>query len=200
LSPADFEIMFQPAKDDWPFAADRFGGQTTKEKTMTSKDILNQAFKALDNGDYDTVSSLLDHNFRFSGPTPYPLNAQEFIAFERAIRAAFPDVRHNGTVRSESADGWVSGEVRVTGTHKAALEMPYIPKIGATNKKFKLPTERWSAQVQNGKVVSFSADVPADGGLVGILTQIGRDDVADCLKTPGADCRTLPESKGAMYL
>jgi len=160
---------------------------------MSPREILSEVLVALDKGNYDKVLSLLSGDFKFSGPVPEPVGANEFVAFERALRAALPNLRHNGKVYSEAEGEWVRGEVRVTGTHKSVLDMPAIPPVEATGKKIKLPTERWVALVRDGKIISFAAEVGPDGGLIGILKQIGRADLADCLLAKGSDCRTYGE-------
>jgi hypothetical protein len=56
-----------------------------------------------------------------------------------------------------------------------------------------LPTERWTAYVSDGKITSLDVEVNADGGFLAALKQIGREDLADCLRTAGRDCRTIEE-------
>jgi hypothetical protein len=162
---------------------------------MSTSDLVKEVFNALDDGDYDIVSANLDRDFKFSGPTPNPIGKQEFIAFERALRRAMPDLKHNCSVLWEGKESEARGEVRVTGTHQNVLDLSYVPKVEATSKRVKLPTERWTARVKNGRIVSFAAEVGPDGGLLGILKQIGREDLADCLRTKGGDCRIYEESK-----
>lgn len=52
------------------------------------------------------------------------------------------------------------------------MEMPVIP---ATGKAFKLPVEHTNVAVEDGKIVRVHAETPADGGLTGILQQLGVD-------------------------
>jgi ketosteroid isomerase-like protein len=164
---------------------------------MLSTDVLTEMFIALDKGDDDKVRSLLDRDFEFSGPAPEPIGAEEFIAFERALHQALPNLRHNGVVYSEDSGDWVRGEVHVTGTHRGVLELPMLPKVIPTRKKVTLSPERFLALVRDGKILSFAAEVGPDGGLIGILKQIGRKDLADCLGIKGADCRTIGQDLSA---
>jgi hypothetical protein len=89
--------------------------------------------------------------------------------------------------------------VRLTGTHEGKVDVRWVAPVAATMKKISLPASKWQARINNGKIVSLSAEVPPDGGLIGMLLQIGRKDLADCLRTPGADCRGLPETWESLY-
>ncbi len=163
---------------------------------MSSSDVLKELLQTLDTGGYDKARTLLDKDFKFSGPMPGAVGRDEFIAFEKSIRTAMPDLKHNGVISWEGRTGEVRGEVRIAGTQTGSLDMPYIPNVNPSNKAVKLPTERWTANVKDGKVISFAAEVGPDGGLLGILKQIGRDDLADCLRTHGLDCRLYEENAG----
>jgi ketosteroid isomerase-like protein len=199
LSQGGFESTFQVASGGQPGAADRRFTRKTKEKIMTAKDVMSSLFKALDSGDYITASGLLDRDFKFTGPAPTAMNAQDFINWERALRTAFPDIRHNAVIRGEKEGSRANGEVRLTGTHEGKVDVRWVAPVAATMKKISLPASKWQARINNGKIVSLSAEVPPDGGLIGMLLQIGRKDLADCLRTPGADCRGLPETWESLY-
>jgi hypothetical protein len=164
---------------------------------MTSSDIVKELFSALDSGNYTKADSYLDNNFKFSGPTPTALGKAEFLAFEKAMRASTPNVDHGITVSWESKDGEVRGEAHVRGTHTKDLNLPMIPLVKATNKSYRLPAEKYTAWVKNGKIASIAVDTPTDGGVIGMLTQIGREDIADCLRTKGLNCRADYEETGS---
>ncbi len=164
---------------------------------MTNSDIANKLFAALDAKKWDEAAGYLTKDFKFTGPMPNPLNKDEFIAFQRAIHTGLPDFNHNASVASESKEGEIRGTVKVTGNHRGVLEMPMIPKIEATNKRVELPKEKWTIQAADGKIKSLHVDVPPDGGFLNLLRQIGRDDVADCLRAGNRDCRTIEAGAGA---
>ncbi len=155
---------------------------------MSSAEVIAETFAALDAGDYETAAGLLDREFEFSGPTLQPLGAKEFIAFESALRSAMPNLKHNCLVYSTEDGDWVRGQVQIAGTHRRPLDLPNLPILAATRKRVKLPAERFVAVVRDGRIVSFAADVGPDGGLMGILKQLGRDDLADCVGAGGRDC------------
>jgi hypothetical protein len=122
---------------------------------------------------------------------PEPVGADEFIGFERAIRGAMPNINHNQVILSEDIGGWVRGKVRVAGLHTGTLDLPFLAKVGPTKKSIQLPTERWTALVKDDKIVSLKVEVGLNGGLIGILKQMGRQDLVNCLGAKGADCRTI---------
>ena len=160
---------------------------------MTNSELVKEAFAALDGQNFDKFSSYLAKDYKLRGVTPTPLDRNQFIAFTRAMAAAFPDIKRNVTVLWEGKDGEVRGEMQVTGTHQGALALPFIPVVEATNKTVRLPKDRWICEIKNGKAVSFTVESAQDGGVLGLLKQIGREDLADCLRTAGRDCRTIEE-------
>jgi hypothetical protein len=158
---------------------------------MSNSEIVGELFGALDAGNDDAARGCLDKNFMFSGLTPAALDGREFVAFVRSLRQAMPDLKIHAVATWEGPAGEVRGESRIGGTHRNALDLPFVPKVNATNRVVTLPTEHWTAYVRNGKVASLHSEVGADGGLPGLLVQLGREDLANCLRTKGIDCRAV---------
>jgi hypothetical protein len=70
----------------------------------------------------------------------------------------------------------VTGRVHITGTHSRDLTMPMVPDIGtihATGKKISLPEERVHIKVKDNKITRFEVDKTPNGGVTGILSQLG---------------------------
>lgn len=136
---------------------------------------LAQAFEQVINtGDWDTVASYLADDFQFSGPVPEPVGAAEWIRLNRTMQAGMPDMSVN--LRIISVEGDVIRSVdQLTGTHTADLDLTPlgIGVIPATGRKVSLPQESGVARVRDGKVVSIELNTPENGGLVGLLAQLG---------------------------
>jgi ketosteroid isomerase-like protein len=160
---------------------------------MTNSELVKEAFAALDAGNFDKFTNYLAKEYKIHGLTETPMDRDQFLAFARATYAAFPDISRNVVVLWEGKDGEVRGEMHVTGTHRGTLNLPFLPEVAATNKSVHLPKNRWTCQVKNGKAVSFTIESGAVSPLIAMLTAIGRDDLADCLRTKGRDCRTIEE-------
>jgi predicted ester cyclase len=138
-------------------------------------DVVLQLLHAVEEKDYDRAERFLTKDFSFSGPTPKPVDRNEFIEVHRHLLQAIPDWRFNFTVIKEDANE-VTGRVHITGTHSRDLTMPMMPDIGtihATGKKISLPEERVHIKVKDNKITRFEVDKTPNGGVTGILSQLG---------------------------
>lgn len=131
----------------------------------------NNAFLA---GDQAAFRAYMTDDFVFTGPVPQPLGPDAYAGLMHTLQAAMPDMDNHLQISSESGDT-AHGSVQIEGTHTgdfdlSAMNMSVIPP---TNKPVKLPEETFVIKVKEGKISEFAVSVPADGGLKGILTQIG---------------------------
>ena len=130
---------------------------------------------ALDNAEKGIIrESDYTEDMTFSGPVPKPLKREEYVSVMKNMIAGIPDWNYHA--RDFSSDGdTVRATVEISGTQTRTLQ-PVIPGMSAlppTNKKFKLPKEYLTVKVRGDKICEFHADVPANGGVSGILTQLG---------------------------
>ncbi len=139
---------------------------------MSNLDVARKALHALAAGDVITLNSLVTDDFQFAGITPQPLGKQEFLEFSQAIHAAFPDFAFHETTSSENGDT-VTIKHTITGIHTGTLNAPGLPPIPATGKPIALPEETSVYTLKDGKVVRMQAYPAPDGGLTGILKQLG---------------------------
>ncbi len=165
---------------------------------MSPTEAIRKMIAAVEAGDYSGVAGVLDRDFTFAGSAPHPLGRGEFLEFARAIHGALPDVKYNLKITAEKDSEWVRGEIRFTGTHAGELDLPYLPKVPATRRSVKIAAEKFVAKVHDGKIVSFSIETGPNSGLMGILKQIGREDLADCLRAGNVDCRTMETGPSAV--
>jgi hypothetical protein len=130
---------------------------------------------ALGNMEKGTIrESDYTEDMTFSGPVPKPLKREEYVSLMKNLVAGIPD--WNFHARNFSADGdTVRVTVEITGTQTRTLKpvMPGMEALPPTNRKFKLPEEHLTVKVQGDRISEFHADVPANGGLPGILAQLG---------------------------
>lgn len=130
-----------------------------------------EAFQA---GDFDTAASYLADDFVFSGPTPEPISGAAWLGLSAALRAAFPDLNYN--FRVVSVDGDVATTTtQLYGTHTGNLDLSGIGMgiIPATGKSVSLPVEGGEAIVEDGKLISLHIHSTPEGGIMGILSQLG---------------------------
>jgi hypothetical protein len=139
---------------------------------MENKEIISKLFNELDSRNYDSAADLIDESFKISGPFPEPFNKNMWLGSTKGLHAAFSNLRFNATNYEETGDK-VSFSVKITGTHDGELALPNMPSIPATGKSVANPEERGMATITDGKVVSMEMSTTEDGGLKGLLKQLG---------------------------
>lgn len=140
----------------------------------TNTELLKQLFSAIERGVWGRAGIYLTDEFKFSGPTPEPVDKKGFLELHQALVSAIPDWSFNAHDFKESGEN-VSLKVRISGTHLKELNLPLmgIRSVQATNKKFSLPEEKVDVTFKNGKITSFKVEIVANAGLPGILSQLG---------------------------
>jgi len=150
--------------------------ETRTDQTKGS-DIVLECLHALEEKDFDKAARFLTSDFTFTGVTPRAVNAKEFIEVHRALCQAIPDWRFNyNTVKEDDSE--VTGKVHITGTHTRDLTLPMIPNLGtvhATGKKISSPEEKVHIYLKGNKISRFNVESVPNGGIMGILQQIGVD-------------------------
>ena len=62
---------------------------------MNARETAQAFADAFNAGDLEKVADYLAEDFQFSGPTPQPLGAAEWLGMTQALQAAFPDIQYN---------------------------------------------------------------------------------------------------------
>jgi hypothetical protein len=141
---------------------------------MSIQETAETIIGAINANDWETVAGYLADDFQFSGPVPEPLGPAEWIGTNMALNAGMPDMSFN--VQIVEIDGNTVRTIsQVTGTHTADLDLTQagIGVIPATGAAVSLPAENGVAGVEDGKLVYLHLDTSPDGGIVGILAQLG---------------------------
>ena len=140
---------------------------------MENAEIVNKWGKATKTGDWDTFEALTADNFELHGPAPEPLGKDAYRGWITSLLAANTNHENNFEMSEQSSDVF-AGTVQMEGTHSNDWDLSFmgIGVVPASNKHWKNPTEKLTVTVQNGKVVRCDVEVPADGGIPGILAQI----------------------------
>ncbi len=133
------------------------------------RDFLNAAEQ-----DAVKASAFLADDFTFSGAVPIPLNKAQWIDLQTAMLHAIPDWKFNITAVQVSSDH-VSLRAPVTGTHSGVIlpVMPGMSAISPTGKRISLPADRLMFTLRGDKIADLNVESSPDGGLPGILQQIG---------------------------
>jgi hypothetical protein len=139
---------------------------------MSNLDLARKALHASEQGDLATLGGMVSDDFQFLGVTPQTLGKQEFLGFIESLHTAFPDFKFNETGASESGNT-ATIKHKITGTHTGTFNVPGMPPIPATGKSFTLPEETSVFTFAGEKATKYLAEPAPNGGLVGILSQIG---------------------------
>jgi|tagenome__1003787_1003787.scaffolds.fasta_scaffold20521424_2 hypothetical protein len=141
---------------------------------MDAQQLVSNLWSAIEAQQFDRALDYLACEFQFSGPVPVPLNSLQWIRMHRAFATAMPDITVNYIPNGDSY-GVVHGSVQLTGTHttKLDLRLPGVPSVFATGKRIALPREKVDVAVERGKVIVLNVENLPDGGLMGILAQMG---------------------------
>jgi predicted ester cyclase len=152
----------------------RYLNNYKKERLMNLAEITRKIYIAIESGDMATAASFLADDFVLSGPVPDPIGGEQWLGLQGLLLTAFPDWSFN------LSDVQVTGNVartthQISGTHTGDLDLSPLgmPVIPATGKKVRLPVEHADLTFEGGKAVRLHADVPADGGVPGIMQQLG---------------------------
>jgi predicted ester cyclase len=139
---------------------------------VSTKEIVLTGLKAWESNDAEKMSSLVADDFVLTGPVPQPLGKNEFVGLMHATLIGMPDWAFNITDVQEDGEK-VTLKSHITGTHTGTLQLPGLPPIPATGKKIALPEESHTYIIRDGKLHSLTVDSRPDGGIPGMLAQIG---------------------------
>ncbi len=121
--------------------------------------------------DFEKVASYLADNFAAEGLEAQKLDKDGFIALQKALIEAFPNLRFH-LHSTEEHGNRVLGKVQITGTHSGDLVLPGMAPVPATGKTISLPEEELTFYFEGEKIVSLATNNVAGGGVAGILQQI----------------------------
>lgn len=141
---------------------------------MEDTEIVKKLHRAIEDGDTDTVRSLITDDFVFDHKADEgTMDRDQFIEATRALQQAFPDLDFN--LHELSGQGDVSGKARVTGTHTGVFDLSIMggPKVEATGKTVRGPEEPAHWTVRDGKVAAHSVEAVEGGGISGQLEHLG---------------------------
>ncbi len=156
------------------FAQNSNNQSNKKSKKMTNLEIALKWGESTKVGDWNTYNALTSDDFQLIGPAPEPLGKEAYMTMLKSLLAANSQHDNNFEMTSHSENVF-SGHVQMEGKHTGNWDLSFMGMgvISPTNKSWKNPKESLTVTVQNGKVVKCEVEVPANGGLAGIMSQLG---------------------------
>jgi predicted ester cyclase len=146
------------------------------EETMTNEELIRAALSTIESGNVDESAKYFADDMTFSGPVPEPIGKDAFLAVHRAMLTGIPNWKFNFEKVGEDGDQ-VIGRVQITGTQTNELPpvLPGLPAVPATNRSVTNPVEGIKIVCQGGLIKSLEAEVVPNGGVAGVLGQLGVD-------------------------
>jgi len=143
---------------------------------MSAEQVVRDFMNTYETQGVEPAIPYLADNLSLSSTNP-PIQGgkREFIGQGTLIKEAMPDYRWG--VQSTNTQGdQVTVTMRWTGTHTGVFRMsefmPGAPDIPPTGKKLSV-ADKFIFTVQGNKITGLRIDSPADGGLIGMLQQLG---------------------------
>jgi hypothetical protein len=144
---------------------------------MNPREIVQALVDSVQRGDFEKAQSFLSTTYQFSGPIPTPINGETWMAINRNLKKAFPNLDYH--FHLDGVDGLDGSVIRMSselkGTHRGTLDLSPLGlgTTPATDKSFATPREHGRVTIKGDKVVSWVVDRIEGGGLMGVLGQLG---------------------------
>jgi hypothetical protein len=141
---------------------------------MENGKIVEEVLSAWERNDFAKAEPYISNDMKVTGVSPVPLAANEFTGTMKALVAGIPDWKFNYKIGSESKN-MVEAKVRITGTHTREIPspMPGVKNIAPTNKTIRMPEEKLTITLNNGKITNVKVDTVEGGGVPGLLKLLG---------------------------
>jgi hypothetical protein len=137
-------------------------------------DIVRNFMTALDNNEQDLWGDFLADDFTFSGWTPRSLTKSDFLSVMAGLKEGLPGLIFN--LHNVQEDGnKVLGTWQVVGYQTDSFNLPALglPPIPQMARSVSLPTEDVTYIVENGHIVLIFVQPNSEGGIKGLLRQLG---------------------------
>jgi len=128
--------------------------------------------RALEAADFAALEELTTEDFAFTGLAPAPLDRAAFLALERGFHAALSEVSYAPRLLAERGDE-AEVAIVVSGRQTAPWALPRLPEpLPATGRTFRLPEQRPTYTVRDGRVARAAMPPVQGAGVDAILAQL----------------------------
>ena len=144
---------------------------------MNPREIVQALVDSVQRGDFEKAQSFLSNNYQFSGSVPKPLDRDIWMAINRNLKKAFPNLDYH--FHLDGVDGLDGSVIRISselkGTHRGTLDLSPLGlgATPATDKSFVAAREKTKITVKENKITSWVVEPTQGAGLKAILGQLG---------------------------
>jgi SnoaL-like polyketide cyclase len=143
---------------------------------MKPSEVVSSFMAAIEAENFTKAESLVSDKLEVHGVSPTPLGKKEYLGVHWALSSGLPDFKFNHKITKEEGDV-VHHTVQITGTHTREMQAPIpgMQNIPATGKSVNMPEETVKITVAGDQIVRIDLQPVPDGGIPGLLKQIGVD-------------------------
>ena len=141
---------------------------------MNKRETVQALMDAVQKGDLEIAESMLADDFRFSGPTPEPINKEAWLGMSSSLRTAFPDLDYHFKVIGTEGN-MVRATSQWTGTHSGSLDLTSMNMMGvipATNKSFVANRDKTKITFRENQITAWAIEPTQGAGVMEILKQL----------------------------
>ena len=139
---------------------------------MERTQIISFCLGAIQSKHMILAETYLTDDFVFGRADQKPMNKHEWIDLHDSLANSLRDFAFNLRDIQEH-DGQVTAKMRISGLHNNVMLLPHIPPVLPTGKTVVLPTEQITFSFKGDKISHIEVAHVANGGVEGILEQIG---------------------------
>jgi predicted ester cyclase len=141
---------------------------------MSVREVFEKASASIQAHDIDGYARLLSEDAKFTGPGPEPLGKQAYLATLRTMLNAFPDLQYHYRIIGDDGN-LLRYASYFSGAHTGELDLSTwsMGIVPATGKTFRTSEEVGEVTVENGRITRIQIHARENGGIRGILKQIG---------------------------
>jgi predicted ester cyclase len=141
---------------------------------VDAKATVRALMDAIQQGDFEKAKTFLSKNFQFSGSAPEPVGGDAWLAMNRRMKKAFPNLDYHFQLVNMYADtARISTQLRGTQTGTLDLTDRNMGRHRGSTRSFVSPREDGKVTVEEGRVTSWVVQPAVGAGMKAILMQLG---------------------------
>lgn len=141
---------------------------------MKPIEVVSSFLSNIEKKEFKKANDLLTEDLTYKSSVTEPLDKDEFMKLNKSLLKGLSDFKYNATNLREE-NGKVKVNIQITAKHTGvvALTVINLPSVKTTHKEISVPAEILEISVTEGKIKKIQSLTPENGGIIGLLIQIG---------------------------